>query len=172
MNTFFSENLDYIFFLYGLSFVLLAAVAAALGGWEKTLPWRWLAVFGVLHGLNEWLDLLALGLGESSVFQGIRLAMLAVSFLALVEFGRRGMTGDGPRFGGWVWLALLGLLGLAALGGASGETSGLNASCRYALGLSGGLLAAASLWRADGATGEDRWYLRLAASSMLAYGLA
>ncbi|HPE72764.1 MAG TPA: diguanylate cyclase [Candidatus Competibacter sp.] len=168
MNTFFSENLDYIYFLYGLSFVLLATVAAALGSWEKTLPWRWLAVFGVLHGLSEWLDLLALGLGNFPAFQGIRLAVLAVSFLALVEFGRRGMTGDGPRFGGWVWLAVLGLV---ALGGSPGETSGLNATCRYALGLSGGMLAAASLWRADGAIGEDRWYLRLAASSMLAYGL-
>ncbi|MDG4553030.1 MAG: PAS domain S-box protein [Candidatus Competibacter sp.] len=171
MNAFFSENLDYIYLLYGLSFVLLATVAAALGGWERTLPWRWLAAFGVLHGLNEWLDLLALGLGDSPTFQSIRLALLTASFLALVEFGRRGMAGDSPRFGGLGWLALL---GLAALGGLSGEMSGLNASCRYALGLTGGVLAAAALWRADGVAEDGRrcGCLRLMAGSMLLYALA
>ncbi len=166
-----SVNLDYIYFLYGLSFVLLATVAVALGGWEKTLPWRWLAVFGVFHGSNEWLDLLALGSGDSPAFQGVRLAVLVVSFLALVEFGRRGMAGDSPRFGRSVWLLLL---GLAVLGGLSGAMSGLNATCRYALGLTGGILAAAVFWRAAGSTGDGqrRGCLRLAAGSMLAYGLA
>ncbi len=165
----FSANLDYVFFLYGLSFVLLGTMATAPAGRNNTLSWRWLAAFGFLHGLNEWLDLLALSRADSPEFQGLRLAVLAASFLPLVEFGRRGVSRDGVLFGGRGWLILA---SLAALGALSGGANGFNAACRYAFGLPGGALAALALWRvSQSRTGEPCRGLRLAAGSLLAYGL-
>jgi hypothetical protein len=80
-------QLDYIFFLYGLSFLLLAVMVHNLGHQTSdVMPWRWLAGFGLLHGANEWLDLLALSLGDDPPFVLIRLALMAASFLCLLEF--------------------------------------------------------------------------------------
>jgi hypothetical protein len=48
-----------------LSFLLLAVMVHNLGHQTSdVMPWRWLAGFGLLHGANEWLDLLALSLGD------------------------------------------------------------------------------------------------------------
>ncbi|NGZ26436.1 MAG: hypothetical protein G8345_06070 [Magnetococcales bacterium] len=89
---FFSEQLDYIFFIYGLSFLILSAVCFSLPREEKNpISWRWLGSFGLLHGIGEWLDLLALVGGDSSVFQNIRLSIHTLSFLALTEFAIYGV---------------------------------------------------------------------------------
>jgi len=89
MTGFLIGQLDYIFFLYGLSFLLLAVMVHNLGHQTSdVMPWRWLAGFGLLHGANEWLDLLALSLGDDPPFVLIRLALMATSFLCLLEFGR------------------------------------------------------------------------------------
>ncbi|MDG4554965.1 MAG: diguanylate cyclase [Candidatus Competibacter sp.] len=167
--TIFSANLDYVFFLYGLSFVLLGSMAAMPGN-RNTLPWRWLAAFGFLHGLNEWLDLLAaLSWADWPAFRSARVAVLAASYLPLVEFGRRGGSAEGGVFGwrGWLALALV-----AALGALSSDANGFNAACRYAFGLPGGVLAAVALWRASRLELEgQRLGLRLAAGSLLVYGV-
>jgi hypothetical protein len=43
--------LDYIFYVYGLSFVLLAVVAwLRSGSGRDRLPWAWLAWFGCCTG--------------------------------------------------------------------------------------------------------------------------
>ena len=166
----FSVSMDYIYFIYGLSFILLAMRALMLGGRDQTLPWRWLAAFGLLHGLNEWLDLLALSLGDTALLKNIRLAVLTISFLPLVEFGRRGLTRQGfQSLGGWIYLPLLAFVGLGAWAG----INSLNATSRYALALPGGLLVGGALWRAAAAVKDERRPgLRLAAASMLFYGLA
>jgi diguanylate cyclase (GGDEF)-like protein/PAS domain S-box-containing protein len=163
-------NMDYIYFVYGLSFILLATWTALLAGRNQPLPWRWLALFGLLHGLNEWLDLLALSLGDSPPFRVVRLTVLIISFLPLIEFGRRSLTRQGIKtLGWWVYLPLLVLV---ALGGGGG-ISGLNAASRYALALPGGLLAGWVLWQAAGtAEGQPRLGLQLAASCMLLYSVA
>ena len=167
-----AANLDYIFCLYGLSFILLAFICRGLSTRDDGGPaWFWLGLFGLLHGINEWLDLLALSLGDSPTFKAVRLAFMAASFLALVEFGRRGWRRAGsPSLGWWVYPPLLILAGLGGLVG----MNGLNAACRYALGLPGGVLAALALWHAS-RVGEDRERprgLRPAAAAMLVYGLA
>ncbi|MBK8750758.1 MAG: diguanylate cyclase [Candidatus Competibacteraceae bacterium] len=165
-----SVNTDYIYFIYGLSFLLLATRALALSGRDQTLPWRWLAAFGLLHGLNEWLDLLALSLGDAPVFKEVRLVVMIMSFLPLVEFGRRGLMRQGFKsLGGWIYLPLLALVGLGGWAG----ISGLNIAGRYALALPGGLLAGCTLWRAAATVEGERYLgLRWAAGSMLLYGLA
>ena len=177
MTDFLIEQLDYIYFLYGLSFLLLAAMVHALGHQAgDAVPWRWLAGFSLLHGVNEWLELLTLSLGDDPRFVLIRLALMATSFLCLLEFGRGAtvcLGGWNP--GRWLVLPLLPLpllaLALALLGGLVG-TPGLNAGIRYALGLTSGLWAAWALWRYRDQPGFGRQPLTVAAVAMALYALA
>ena len=168
-------QLDFIFFVYGLSFLLLATVLWQLPQRARDgingLPWGWLALFGLLHGTNEWLDMLALSLGDTTSFRLLRLGLMALSFLPLLEFGRRGWR----QLGGWapgIWMYPL-LLGLAGLGALADGAAGLNAACRYALGLSGALLSGVVLLRAarrEQAT-STRLPLFLIGSALLIYAL-
>ena len=139
--TFLINNLDYIFFLYGFSFIIMAAMAVRIksAGW-KTLPLRWLALFGLLHGFNEWLDMAALDLKDGFWFKHIRLLVMGLSFLALLEFGRKGMSAvTGKSF---KRIGLLPFL-LIALSGALAGTDALSCTIRYALGFSSAFFAAA-----------------------------
>ena len=147
------QQLDLVFFVYGLAFLLLAGVCAGLWGQEReALPWKWLALFGLIHGVNEWLDLLALSTGDCRTFAAVRLVTLAGSFLCLAEFGRVGVRAAGGRVPGLWALALLVLL--AAAGGLMGIPG--PQAIRYALGLPGAAWAAAALWRAARSHNRNR----------------
>ena len=140
------SQIDFIYFVYGLGFILLLPISLYLHRRPKgSLPWMWLLLFGATHGLLEWLELVALSLGTDPVFDVVRLGLMILSFLLLAEFGRAGLVrlrGRGP--GRWVLAVLLGL----ALLGAFAGLPGVRASARYALGLVGALGAAAALWLA------------------------
>ncbi|QQS55705.1 MAG: response regulator [Candidatus Competibacteraceae bacterium] len=170
MTHFLAARIDYVFFLYGLSFVLLAVIASPLrhragAAW----PWAWLMGFGALHGGNEWLDMLALSAGDPPAFAGLRLAVMAASFLCLLEFGRAGTAALGGRVPGrWIALPLLAL----ALAGALTGMAGLNAGVRYALGLTGGLWSAGVLWRYRNGSRSGGGALGFAAAAMALYALA
>ncbi len=141
----FHGALDYIFFFYGFAFLLLAAVCFLLARDKSNRAWRWLAFFGLTHGLNEWLDLLAFTFSDGRFFSSVRLLMMAVSFIFLLEFGRRFAAPAGGRnFSAWLYALLL---PLAALGFYY-NWGGLNGGVRYALGLTGGLLASRAVCRA------------------------
>ncbi|MHB0998570.1 MAG: diguanylate cyclase domain-containing protein [Armatimonadota bacterium] len=134
-----TKQLDYIFFFYGLSFIVLAIICFMSDRKISLLPWRWLGYFGLIHGLNEWLDMLALSLGDFILFKLLRIIVMAVSFFCLVEFGRLGTVsflGKGP--GKWISLVLI-VIGCA---GYAGGLDGLNVSIRYALGFTGGIWSA------------------------------
>ncbi len=86
-----------VFFIYGLSFFLLGTVILAQarrdsGFWVERHLWL-LAGFGLLHGLNEWLDMfLLLGSaqwGESGVkaIEVFRFFVGQVSYVFLLQFG-------------------------------------------------------------------------------------
>ena len=153
MSRFLESQLDYLLLIYGLGFIVLGCVA--LFGLPRTatrLPWRWLGFFGVVNGINEWLEMLALSLPDPPAFRAIRLAVMAVSFLALFEFGRRSLRTYGKGcLGTWVYLPLLALAGMGGFAG----MSGLNAACRYAFAFPGALLTALALWR-EGTRWEER----------------
>ncbi|MBA4386960.1 MAG: hypothetical protein C0404_03200 [Verrucomicrobia bacterium] len=146
MTEFFQGQLDYIFFFYGLAFVLLAVVCASLRHDKSSeLPWSWLALFGITHGLNEWLDMLVVTAGDSTAFSTVRVGIMILSFVFLIEFGRDGLkrvTGRGP--GQWILLPLLAL----AVAGIAVDLTGMNVTARYALGLVGGAWAAVALFAA------------------------
>src|SRR6185369_5300604 len=120
LTQFLTHQLDYIFFFYGLAFILLMAVCAIMyrRAEKNELPWMLLGLFGLIHGLNEWLDMLAISLGDNGTFSTFRIAMMALSFVFLTEFGRLGL-GSGNRKGPGPWIYLP-LLALAVAGASAG----------------------------------------------------
>src|SRR4030042_5589397 len=116
MADFFSTHLDYILFFCGMAFTLLAGIAFPLARSEgEKLPWRYMGMFGLLYGISEWLDMLALRLGDVPVFAALRLVIMAAGFLFLLEFRGRGTAAAGGRVPGR-WILIL-LPDLAAFGG-------------------------------------------------------
>jgi signal transduction histidine kinase len=91
MNNF---SLALIYFFYGLAFFSMGLIVAIEGGRAKDdrlrKGLRPLAAFGLLHGIHEWLDMfliLDLVPGDSWIWESVRLALLAFSFLSLTAFG-------------------------------------------------------------------------------------
>jgi PAS domain S-box-containing protein len=170
MAEFLNSQLDYIYFFYGASFLLLVPICLFLRRRPYArLPWSWLAWFGATHGANEWLDLLALDMGSGPVFDFVRVGLLIISFLCLAEFGRASMVtlrGHGP--GRWI-LAVMG--GLATLGALFGE-AGLFATARYILGFGGALWAAGAFLLAARTSPPASRPLQAAALGMAGYALA
>ncbi len=171
MNNWFQGQMDYIFFFYGLAFICLGVVCFILSKEiDQRLAWVWLALFGFTHGLSEWLDLMALTWSGGVWFEACRGAIMAASFLFLVEFGRLSLIrcrGRGP--GRW----LLVILALGSCLGALWGWNGLNATTRYGLGLVGSVWAGWVLY-AEGklAAPGGRFWLLAGCVGFLIYGLA
>ena len=90
MAAFLATQLDYIFFFNGLAFFLLGAVGFAVATvWGGENSWRLLGLFGFVHGAGGWLDLIALIVVDTPIFVAIRIAVMAGSFLLLMEFARQ-----------------------------------------------------------------------------------
>ncbi len=142
----FQGQMDFIFFFKGLAFLLVLAVTCLFRKEAAPiLPWRCLGLFALAQGIAAWLSLVALNFGKpfGVVLAGDLLHIL--SWLFLAEFGRQGISRlQNREFG--LWLIAL-LLMLTALGGLKGWR-GLGLTSRYALGLAGGLWAAAALFLA------------------------
>ncbi|MEI7750822.1 MAG: CHASE domain-containing protein, partial [Candidatus Omnitrophota bacterium] len=171
MREFFLSQMDYVFFVYGLAFILLFSVCTALHKKSKTpIPWEWLGAFGLIHGLHEWVELLALSPSHSDSFHGICVAMLGVSFFCLFEFGR--LTCERLKYfrlGRWIYIPLC----LTVFSAASFGLSGVNAAIRYSFGFSGGLLSALALWRSSRESKDRRgWAMVWAAAAMGVYAVA
>lgn len=104
-----------IFFVYGLAFfsmgiaLFLETTRAPRLAERRVL--RPLAVFGLLHGMHEWIEILLLqgvwlGVPFPEYLNWIRYALLVLSFVPLVYFGLLMLVG--PEKGGKVPLAILG----------------------------------------------------------------
>jgi diguanylate cyclase (GGDEF)-like protein len=172
MAEFLKTQLDYIFFFYGLAFILLGAICFALSkSARRELPWAVLGLFGVVHGANEWLDLLALSTGDAPAFAWARLVIMTGSFALLVEFARLGAVRLGRKVPGrWIyWAVAL----LVALGGLTDGLGAANAVARYTLGLAGGIGAGLvfALLSRELPGNERRWAISAAAGLAL-YGVA
>ena len=137
MKEFLVGQLDYIFFFYGLAFLVLAGVAFLLHRQEKQpLPWLWLCLFGLAHGIGEWLDLTAIALGDAKVFSAIRVVVMTVSFAFLFEFGRAGLSQLKIRMPGrWIYLPFAAILFCGNIFLAVRSDSQISA--RYSLGFMG-----------------------------------
>src|SRR5580698_8924126 len=116
MLSFFSNQLDFILFFYGLGFILLGCVCFAIAREARqTMPWAVLGSFAFLHGAGEWLDLTALIVGDVPAFAISRTVLMTVSFILLLEFARLEAIRLGLKVPGrWVYALLLLLVVLGA----------------------------------------------------------
>jgi PAS domain S-box-containing protein len=145
MADFFSSQMDFIFYIYGLSFIILSAASFFLfKSQDKVLAWKWLALFGLFHGLYEWLRLCELSILDPSVYRSIFLTVLILSFLFLFELGRS-LAEKHYRylFGRGIFIPLISLL---FLGWYQDGVNGVNVFSRYVLGLPGGVCASIFLF--------------------------
>ncbi len=89
----FKNNLDIIFFIYGLAFFVMGISILAKpkkGSVFKIADILWLlACFGLVHGINEWLDMWTIIKYQSKTIDLVRLICLIISFMFLFEFGKR-----------------------------------------------------------------------------------
>ena len=136
MAAFLSTQLDFIFFFYGLAFILLGATCFAIAGAAKRrLPWTVLGLFASVHGVGEWLDLTALIIGDTPAFAVTRIAVMTGSLVLLTEFVRQEAIQFGLRMPGrWIYLPML--LGIAA-GGFAGGLATAGALARYSFAVIG-----------------------------------
>ncbi|MGD9028782.1 MAG: histidine kinase [Anaerolineae bacterium] len=189
--SFFLAHLTEVTFVHGLTFFLTGIVAWLEAtrdpgvGLTPTLPF--LAVFGLLNGSHQWLEMFASRLTVSAALlpRLTRLAVLALSFIALNEFGVRLNSLSDKR--GWPrarWLGLaVFLVGtvLISLRWAPQEEQGwasaLEAWCRRSLAVPGSVLAAVGLHRYVGRLELDEeerrlsCNLRVVALAFLFYGI-
>jgi PAS domain S-box-containing protein len=146
-NTFhdlFQGQMDFIFFFKGLAFLLVLAVSFLFRrDASQRLPWRWFGLFALAQGIAAWLSLAAMNFGNSPYLLLTGEILQIVSWVFLAEFGRSGISRVLGRDSGLWFIALL--LMLTGLGGLKGWP-GIELTSRYALGLAGGLWAAAALF--------------------------
>jgi diguanylate cyclase (GGDEF)-like protein len=172
MAIFFQAQLDFIFFFYGLAFILLGTVCFAIskapGG---RIRWGILGTFAVLHGIGEWLDLTALVIGDTPVFAAIRVSVITISFILLMEFARLNASEFNlPAPGRWIYWPLLGLVVFVA---STGSVHAAGVVGRYSFGFLGavgtGVIFVADARRSSGGA---RTLAALAAICFFLYGIA
>jgi diguanylate cyclase (GGDEF)-like protein len=172
MSLFLSAQLDFIYFLYGLAFILLAAVCFAMTGFAgHSRSFGLLGSFALVHGCCEWLDLIALLVGDTPAFALVRTLLMAASFALLLEFARRQaqqlqLRPPGP----WLFVALAALVAVA---GVSLGITATNAMARYTFGLASTFGTAwVFIRRAQGEPPDTRRLWIYAAAGFALYGLA
>jgi len=170
MATFFSTQLDFILFFYGLAFLLLGATCLSISRSEKRGEWGVLGLFAFVHGLGEWLDLTALIVSDSPAFAVFRIALMTGSFMLLMEFARR----NAIRFGlklqrRWLYPPLVLLV---AFGGFRGGLSAAGDLARYAIGFVGALATSfIFFWDARRVSGAARRFAVFTAVGFLLYAV-
>jgi PAS domain S-box-containing protein len=137
--SFFEVNLDYVYFLSGLSLLGLGAAASLLViERERSLRWLMLAAFGILAGLATWAAASTVGVGDTPVFAWTRFVVRAIALAALFEFGRSSLAQNRRVPGPW----LTGALTAVALASAASGMVAADATVRLALGVPAALAAA------------------------------
>ncbi len=163
-----SGELDYILFLQGVAFLLLALVLWR--GDRAGIPRpgaRRLAGFALLQGSWAWLELWAFSVGDSEFLSAFRLLLPAASFLALWAFVLHVWKARSARVPGrWIYPVLL----LLAAPGMWAGMDGLRAALSAGLGMPAGLLAGWLLIRGGpGVKDPGLPGLRIAGASLLTY---
>ncbi len=145
LSAFFQNNLDIIYFIYGLAFFFMGVaifVYPRRGSILRLADIIWLlAIFGIMHGVSEWLDLVFIIQKFPPAFlAAMRLIVLFISYVFLFEFGRRlvSLISANKFFKGWltVFLSFSTLILILVLQGEKGIWP------RYLLCFPGGLMTA------------------------------
>jgi signal transduction histidine kinase len=158
MMDFFKGQYDYIYFFYGLSFLFLALICFNIDQRKsRTLPWFLVGLFGLVHGINEWIDLLVVIYGQNNTFSLLHPIILGLSYILLFEFSLLGYVRLEKKIIArrWVYAPLLCMV---FLGAKSGD-NGLSAAIRYFLGFPAAILSAFVVFRAARTEHKEKWPL-------------
>jgi diguanylate cyclase (GGDEF)-like protein len=172
MAAFFSTQLDFILFFYGLAFLLLGTTCFGISrGGSGGHFWGVLGLFAVAHGVGEWLDLTALIVSDSPAFAVVRIALMTGSFLLLMEFARLNAGRFGLKLRGrWLYPPLVVLVVFAGFIGGLATAGGL---ARYAIGFVAALATSlVFVWDAEALSGAPRRFAMFAAMGFALYGVA
>lgn len=143
MKDFFRSQYDYIYFFYGLAFLILAIVCFSLGKSRiSRVPWSILGLFSLIRCLYVWMDMAIIFHAEIPQFSIIRLVILAVSYSLLFEFGRAILFGSKGRLKSIMIYALI--LAVVAYSHKQ-DQAWLSAAIRYYIGLPAGFFASGAM---------------------------
>jgi len=82
IKEFFRAQVDYIYFVHGFVFFLLAWICFILHSRKNdVLPWKWLGLFGLIQGLNLWSHLVLFILDYSPFFNSFRFFTAVASYI-------------------------------------------------------------------------------------------
>ncbi|MEI6563960.1 MAG: ATP-binding protein [bacterium] len=165
------DHLDFIYLVYGLAFFLLALTTYTMERQRGSgTHWRYLCLFGITHGVNEWLDMLVPALGNPLWLNVFRGSVLILSFFFLFEFGRRSIVW-GRRWKAGAWIYCPGLLVLMAWTMIAPQD--FNSLVRLTFGFPAGILTALALWQSGVPRNGSGLFPRVTASlGMVGYAVA
>ncbi len=169
MQAFFAHQMDFIYFVYGLSFILLAMVSYFVSRAKPQQKfWILISCFGFLHGISEWMDMVAISFGGDLALQVIKLVFGIMSYLCFAEILRQKIRENGAkRCGAWVYLPLL--MCVTGWGYVLGGIAGIGVLSRYILGLCGGLATAWIIYHSLPVSGHGQRLLKYFAAFLAAY---
>lgn len=147
MYTFFLAQMDYVYFLYGLSFIMLAVACLMTKPEYKTGPrWLYLGLFGVFSGLAQWSEFVNINTSYTVGWLNIlKLTMLTLSCVYLFEFFRKSLNDNTKiKVGHWVYLILL---AVNLIGWYLSGWSGLELFVKFTLGVGGTVGAGVVFWQ-------------------------
>ena len=170
--------MELIYLVYGLAFFVLGVAVSMLP--KQNTAWGFsphlllLAVFGILHGIVEFIEMLGLNNPSAWLTWAGRLLLLA-SYLPLLEFGRRtwaGIPGSIRLPAPWLYGAMS--LGVAMLTLWTTEPfAGLEMGARWFVGAPAALLTGLALFvnpRSTAASPNGVW-LRIVVVAFICYSL-
>jgi PAS domain S-box-containing protein len=162
-------NMDFIRFFCGLSYILLAVACDGLRRRrDLTLPWGWLALYGLVQASGQWMHVFALSTGDAPAYALVRLGIGVTAGVLLLEFSRRATTSDRVRAARRLVTVLF--LALGASGIIAG-VPGLQVTSRLFLVIPAGLLAAIAFSGAARRQGDAGGALRVAGVAVALWAL-
>ncbi len=140
-----SEQLDFIYLVYGLTLFALALTAGSMIRRRTNgAAWHFFCAFAIMDGLSVWLELLTPVLCEQSWFNVLRYTLLVGAFISLFEFGRKSILwSSSQKVGVWAYFPSLCVILL----GVHLWPEDIWALICVNFGFPAGILAALALWQ-------------------------
>ena len=161
-------QLDYVYFIYGISFIIFGGVCVSMQRFEGNgTAWGALALFGLLHGLCEWLDLIAIAVADSNEYQIFRVIAKLISFLMLFSFCLRCNKGGACNTVVVVIILAVTFIGSKLLYSTPAEADDI---VRWLVAFPGSLWVSYILYQRACVDDKGLW-LKFVAGSFVAYGI-
>jgi PAS domain S-box-containing protein len=169
MMNFFTEQMDYILLLYGLSFIVLSALTFMLSG-NSLLRWKWFSLFALTQGIMRIAEIVTVSHETGQVFKIVDLSLAILSYFFLFEFGRSGLELDKGRKNAGKWVYAI-LFWLVAVGGFR-NIEGIEATSRYFMAMPGALFSAYILSRTRLAKLQGDKAILMATTTIILLGIS